>query len=50
MTAALAAGAHYLVSHDTHFDVLKQIRFPRLPVITAEELQTLLRDQAGSPR
>ena len=31
---AIAANADYLVTNDKHFDVLKQLKFPRVPVIS----------------
>jgi putative PIN family toxin of toxin-antitoxin system len=30
---AIAANADYLVTNDGHFDVLKQLEFPRVPII-----------------
>ena len=45
--AALAAGAHCLVSHDAHFGILERVRFPRLPVISAEKFQVLLCEWAS---
>lgn len=30
---AFAANADLIVTHDTHFNILKQIKFPRIPVI-----------------
>ena len=34
---AFAAGADYLVSEDSHFDILRQIPFPRLNLVTLDE-------------
>jgi predicted nucleic acid-binding protein len=34
---AIAANADYLVTNDKHFNVLKQIQFPKLTVITAQK-------------
>ena len=34
---AIAANADYLVTNDRHFEVLKQIEFPRVPVISLQE-------------
>lgn len=34
---AIAAGADYIVSEDAHFRVLKNIRFPRINVLTLDE-------------
>ena len=42
--AALAAGAHALVTHDKHFGVLETIGFPPLPVWSAAEFQQRLRE------
>jgi len=39
---ALAAGAHALVTHDAHFDVLHARRFPPLHVIDAEAFRDML--------
>ena len=36
---AIAANADYLVTNDRHFEVLKQIEFPRVPIVS---LQTFL--------
>ena len=34
---AIVANAEYIVTDDAHFDVLKDIPFPRVLVMTAEE-------------
>ncbi|MBD2769935.1 putative toxin-antitoxin system toxin component, PIN family [Hymenobacter sp. BT664] len=34
---AIAANADYLVTNDRHFEVLKQLEFPRMPVISLQE-------------
>lgn len=39
----IAANADYLVTNDHHFNVLKEIRFPRVACITVEEFMDLLR-------
>ncbi|MBC8081742.1 MAG: putative toxin-antitoxin system toxin component, PIN family [Hymenobacter sp.] len=36
---AIAANADYLVTNDRHFEVLRQIEFPRVPIVS---LQTFL--------
>ena len=36
----IAAGAQYLISHDTHFDILRTIPFPKVNVIKIEEFQS----------
>ena len=35
---SIAANAKYIVSQDHHFDILKTIPFPKVDVITIEEL------------
>ncbi len=39
---AFAANAHYIVSHDKHFDVLKNLDFPVIKVIRIDEFQKVL--------
>lgn len=39
---AFVGNAHYIVTDDKHFNVLKQIDFPKIPVITAEEFKQIL--------
>jgi putative PIN family toxin of toxin-antitoxin system len=39
---AVAAGAHYLLTHDRHFDVLKTIEFPPVTVLKLQEFKALL--------
>jgi putative PIN family toxin of toxin-antitoxin system len=39
---ALAANAHFIVTNDKHFNVLKNIAFPRVNLLTVEEFTTLL--------
>ena len=34
---AFAAGADYLVSEDSHFDVLRKTTFPKLNLVTLDE-------------
>lgn len=34
---AIAANADYLVTNDQHFEVLKQLEFPRVPVVNLQE-------------
>ena len=38
----ICANAHYLVTHDRHFNVLKTIDFPKIEIITLNELEKLL--------
>ena len=35
---AIASNAKYVVSQDHHFDVLKSIPFPKVDVVTIEDL------------
>lgn len=39
---AFAAGAAYIVSDDSHFDVLRDITFPQLPVIKLKDFIEVL--------
>ncbi|WP_229235521.1 MULTISPECIES: putative toxin-antitoxin system toxin component, PIN family [Emticicia] len=39
---AIACNATYLVSQDRHFDVLKQIPFPKIQVLKVEEFLNVL--------
>ncbi|MBX2901038.1 MAG: putative toxin-antitoxin system toxin component, PIN family [Cyclobacteriaceae bacterium] len=39
---AFAANAHYLVTNDRHFNVLKSIDFPVINIITLEDFVSLL--------
>lgn len=39
---AFVGNAHYIVTDDKHFNVLKQIDFPKIPIITAEEFKQIL--------
>ncbi|SET81547.1 putative toxin-antitoxin system toxin component, PIN family [Hymenobacter actinosclerus] len=34
---ALAAGADYLVTNDRHFEILKQLEFPRMAVVSLQD-------------
>jgi len=38
----IAAGAHYLISHDSHFSVLKNISFPKVNIIKIQEFKDIL--------
>lgn len=40
---AIAAGADYIVTNDKHFNILKQIGFPKIEVISLDEFLTLLK-------
>ncbi|RYE89030.1 MAG: putative toxin-antitoxin system toxin component, PIN family [Cytophagaceae bacterium] len=37
---AIAANADFLVTNDKHFDVLKQVEFPRVPIISFQDFLT----------
>lgn len=39
----VAAGAHYLISHDSHFSMLKGIAFPRVHVISIQAFESVLK-------
>ncbi len=39
---AIAASAHFLVTNDKHFNILKQIDFPKVKVITVERFIEIL--------
>ena len=41
---AFASNAKYIVTNDKHFDVLKNIEFPKINVINIEELTQLLKN------
>ncbi|MBT2559351.1 putative toxin-antitoxin system toxin component, PIN family [Hymenobacter sp. ISL-91] len=40
---ALAAGADYLVTNDRHFEILKQLEFPRVAVVSLQDFLSLFR-------
>ena len=39
---AIAANADYLVTHDKHFQVLKQVDFPKVSTVNLNEFQKVL--------
>lgn len=41
---AFAANADYIISNDHHFNVLKDVDFPAIPVLKIEEFKELTRD------
>ena len=48
---AIAGNATYIVSNDSHFDVLKQIDFPKLVVKRIQEFSALLTgDKEATPK
>jgi putative PIN family toxin of toxin-antitoxin system len=40
----LAAGAHYLITHDAHFPVLRSIDLPKVNTLRIEEFKAALED------
>lgn len=40
----VAAGANYLLSHDSHFSVLKKTTFPKVNVMKLDEFQSVIKD------
>jgi len=45
---SVAANAKYLVTHDKHFNVLKDIEFPKIEVIDAEYFKSALATQQNT--
>ena len=43
MDCYVSAGAHYLISHDSHFSVLKSIAFPKFNLVRMEEFGDILK-------
>lgn len=39
---AFAANAHYIVTNDRHFNVLKQLQFPQIGLLKTEEFAAML--------
>ena len=39
---AIAANAHYIVTNDTHFDVLQSIDFPKVEVINSDGFKKII--------
>jgi putative PIN family toxin of toxin-antitoxin system len=39
---AFAANAHYIITNDKHFNVLKRIDFPTIPLLKIQEFANLL--------
>jgi len=35
----VASGAHYLITHDSHFSILKSVVFPKINVVSPEEFK-----------
>jgi uncharacterized protein len=42
---AFCGGVDCIVTYDAHFDILKNISFPYIPVLTPERLRPFLQDQ-----
>ena len=43
---AIASQADYIVTNDIHFDILSQIPFPKVEVITIQQFENILFDQS----
>ncbi len=43
--SAIASNAHYLVTNDKHFNILKSIQFPRIRVLRMTEFIEILQSQ-----
>jgi uncharacterized protein len=41
---AFACGADYLITNDKHYNVLKEINFPKIPIIKLEEFENVLNE------
>jgi uncharacterized protein len=41
---AFACGADYLITNDKHYNVLKEINFPKIPIVKIEEFENILKD------
>lgn len=39
----VTAGAHYLISHDSHFSILKRTSFPKVHVVRIQEFEEILK-------
>jgi putative PIN family toxin of toxin-antitoxin system len=35
----IASGSHYLITHDSHFSILKSLAFPKVNVVSIEEFK-----------
>jgi uncharacterized protein len=42
---AFAANADYIVTHDRHFDILKTIPFPQIPLVDIQQFKALLKSE-----
>ena len=43
---AFKANAHFIVTQDHHFDILKKIDFPKIDIINIDDLINLLESQS----
>ena len=41
---AFACGADYLITNDKHYNVLKEINFPKIPIIKLEDFEAVLNE------
>jgi uncharacterized protein len=44
VNCAFAANAHYIISDDKHFSILKRIEFPKILVISFDKFQDILKE------
>jgi putative PIN family toxin of toxin-antitoxin system len=42
--AYITSSAVYIITHDKHFDVLKQLTFPKINIVSAYEFQDILKE------
>jgi predicted nucleic acid-binding protein len=42
---AIAGNADYIISEDRHFDILKDIEFPKLTLLSIDEFMMLLKSK-----
>jgi len=38
----VAAGAYYLITHDSHFNILRSVTFPKVNLLTIDEFKLIL--------
>ena len=41
---AFACGADYLITNDKHYNILKEINFPKIPIIKLEDFESVLNE------
>jgi predicted nucleic acid-binding protein len=42
---AFASGAHYLITHDHHFNVLRPLFFPRINVVKLKDFKLIIEEE-----